>query len=125
MLGHLEYSAVDTAPASLSKKWHDLLRSDLGFKGTSVTDDMFMLQNSGDERYNDPVSNAVSALKAGNDALLYVTNNNGAPETMVNPDTIIDGVVAAVQSGEVPEDSITKKAERMLTLRERAASFSR
>jgi beta-N-acetylhexosaminidase len=125
MLGHLEYSAVDTAPASLSKKWHDLLRSDLGFKGTSVTDDMFMLQNSGDERYNDPVRNAVSALKAGNDALLYVTNNNGAPETMVNPDTIIDGVVVAVQSGEVPEDSITKKAERMLTLRERAASFSR
>ena len=125
MFGHLEYTAVDNAPASLSKKWHDILQNELGFKNMVVTDDMFMLQHSGDSRYTDPVKNAVDALNAGSDSLLYVTNNNGTPDTMINPDILIDGVVSAVHTGRLSEDTITKKAERMLGYRERAASFTR
>ena len=86
---------------------------------------MFMLQHSGDDRYVDPVENAVGALAAGNDALLFVTNNNGAPDTVLDPNKLIDGVVDAVQNGSLQESDITKKAERMLVYRERAASFTR
>ena len=125
MLGHLNYSSVDDVPASMSKKWHEILRSELKFKGLAITDDMFMLQHSGDDRYVDPVENAVGALAAGNDALLFVTNNNGAPDTVLDPNKLIDGVVDAVQNGSLQESDITKKAERMLVYRERAASFTR
>ena len=125
MLGHLEYSSVDDAPASLSKKWHYILQKELEFKGMIVSDDMFMLQHSGDGRYLDPVKNAVGALTAGTDALLYVTSNNGTPDTMINPDVLIDGVLNAVQAGTISEDTITKKAERMLGHREQASAFIR
>jgi len=125
MFGHLRYSAVDSAPASLSKKWHDILHNELKFKGLSITDDMFMLQHSGDGRYADPVKNAIEALNAGNDALLYVTSNNGSADTFINPDSLIDGIVASVQDGAISEENITKKAERMLIHRERTAAFTR
>ncbi|NKF31944.1 glycoside hydrolase family 3 protein, partial [Pseudomonas sp. BGM005] len=33
MFGHLAYTAVDTAPASLSPRWHEIARDELGFDG--------------------------------------------------------------------------------------------
>ena len=81
MFGHLAYTAVDAAPASLSAEWHRIAREELGFDGVSITDDLGMLQASGVAAYADPVANAVAAIAAGNDMVLAVASST--PETAV------------------------------------------
>lgn len=117
MVGHLRYAAVDTLPASLSKKWHDILREELGFKGVIVTDAMGMLKDSGDPAYADPVRDAILALQAGNTMLLYVTNPASSP------DVLIDGIVAAIDRGEVSKEYISQSAKQVLELRSKSAAL--
>jgi len=66
MVGHLLVPAVDSHPASLSKKWiSDTLKKELSYKGLIVTDDMKMkaLPHTIEEK-------AFLAYNAGNDLLL-------------------------------------------------------
>lgn len=122
MVGHLRYKNIDNVPASLSKKWHDILRNQLGFKGIIVTDDMFMLQDSGEPAYENLTQNAVTALQAGNTMLLYVTNHE-ADNTKIDPNTIIDAIVAAVNNGQLSEATITSDAKLVLQSQQKTASF--
>jgi len=112
MFGHLAYTAVDAAPASLSSEWHRIAREDLGFEGVAVTDDLGMLQGSDQPQYADPVANAVAALAAGNDMVLTVVYST--PDTAPQ---IVDGIVAAVESGAVPADRLEEAATRVMELR--------
>jgi beta-N-acetylhexosaminidase len=112
MFGHLVYSSVDPAPASLSPEWHRVARDDLGFDGVIVTDDLGMLQASGLPQYADPVANAVAALTAGNDLVLTVVFST--PDTAVRT---VDGIVAAVESGSLPAERLQQAAERVAALR--------
>jgi beta-N-acetylhexosaminidase len=112
MFGHLAYTAVDPAPASLSAEWHRIAREELGFDGVTVTDDLGMLEGSGQPQYADPVANAVSALVAGNDMVLTVVYSR--PDTVTR---IIDGIVAAVESGALPAARLEEAAIRVMTLR--------
>lgn len=117
MFGHLRYNSVDSLPASLSKKWHDILRNNLNFKGVAVTDDMLMLQSSGEPAFSDPVANAVAALNAGNTLLLYVLDNQGAERTKIDPASLIDGVEAAVNDGRISKSVIDADVKQVLKLR--------
>lgn len=112
MFGHLAYTAVDPAPASLSSEWHRIAREELGFDGVTVTDDLGMLQGSGLPEYADPVANAVAALAAGNDIVLTVAYST--PDTAPQ---IVDGIVAAVESGAVPPERLEDAATRVMQLR--------
>ncbi|MDR7186198.1 beta-N-acetylhexosaminidase [Microbacterium trichothecenolyticum] len=112
MFGHLAYTAVDPAPASLSREWHRIARDELGFDGVTITDDLGMLQGSGLPEYADPVANAVNALAAGNDMLLTVVSST--PDTAPQ---IVDGIVAAVESGAVPAERLEEAATRVMELR--------
>lgn len=112
MFGHLAYTAVDAAPASLSPAWHEIARDELGFDGVIVTDDLGMLSSSGVPAYADPVANAVTALEAGSDLLLMIAGST--------PDTagqIAAGITAAVEAGTVPEERLVDAATRVMTLR--------
>ena len=109
MFGHVRYTSVDSEPATLSAEWHRVLREELGFEGVIVTDDMAMLQNSGVPEYADPIRNAVAAVAAGNDLLLYV----GA----VDVAAVAAAVVDAVERGEIAESSIDASALRLIVLR--------
>lgn len=109
MMGHLRYSAVDAAPASLSAVWIGILREELGFDGIVVTDDMLMLENSGEAAYADQASNAVAAVAAGVDLLLFV-----GP---VDAPRVIGAIVAAVESGAIPMSTVDAAALRLLELR--------
>lgn len=106
MLGHLRYSEVDAAPASLSPAWVGILRDELGFDGLIVTDDMVMLENSGEEAYADQVSNAVASVAAGVTLLLYV-----GP---VDVAAIVAAVAAAVADGRIPVATVDDAARRLL-----------
>lgn len=109
MLGHLRYSAIDAAPSSLSAVWNAILRDDLGFDGIIVTDDMSMLENSGEAAYADQAGNAVAALAAGTTVLLYV-----GP---VDVGRVVTAVAAAVREGSLPLAAIDDAARRLLELR--------
>ncbi|MDN3445782.1 glycoside hydrolase family 3 N-terminal domain-containing protein [Microbacterium sp. APC 3901] len=117
MFGHLAYTAVDPAPASLSARWHEIAREELGFDGVIVTDDLGMLQSSGVPEYADPVRNAVSAVAAGSDLVLMIAGST--------PDTagqIARGVEAAVEAGTVPADRLAEAATRVMSLRLQSTS---
>lgn len=118
MFGHLAYTAVDTLPASLSPRWHEIARDDLGFDGVIVTDDLGMLQSTGIDEYADPVANAVSAVSAGTDLVLMIAHST--PDTAAQ---LTAGITAAVDSGAIPAERLQDAAERVMTLRlELAAS---
>lgn len=120
MFGHLRYTAVDEAPATLSAAWHRIARDDLGFTGVAITDDLGMLQATGIPAYSDPVANAVAALVAGNDMVLAVmfTTHDSASR-------IIDGIVAAVDAGTLPAERLEEAASRVTALRLRLAAEGR
>lgn len=109
MLGHLRYSAVDTAPATLSAAWNEILREELGFEGIIVTDDMSMLENSGEAPYADQAANAVAAVAAGTTLLLYV-----GP---VDVARVVAAVAAAVRDGRIPIATIDDATRRLLEVR--------
>lgn len=112
MFGHLAYTAVDPAPASLSAEWHRIVRDELGFDGVNITDDLGMLQNSGMPEYQDPVANAVAAITAGNDMVLAVVSSNA--ETAPR---MVDGIAAAVDAGTLPVERLEAAAVRVAELR--------
>lgn len=112
MFGHLAFTAVDAAPASLSPKWHAIARDDLGFDGVMITDDLGMLTSSGVAAYRDPVENAVHALVAGNDMVLMVAGST--PETA---SAMVAGIVAAVDGGRLSPERLQDAAEHVMELR--------
>ncbi len=109
MFGHLRFDAFDPLPATLSPMWHDVLRTDLGFEGIIITDDMLMLENSGEPAYADRLGNAIAAVGAGNTMLLYVSD--------VDVAGLVTGIAAAVRAGTLDEELIDDAAHRLLVLR--------
>ena len=116
MTGHLAYPAVDPAPASLSPEWHRILREELGFDGVVVTDDMLMLQHNALPEYADPGENAVRAIAAGGDLLLYVLPADPS-EFGISVEGLVASIVGAVQAGRIPESRIDEAVGRVLELR--------
>ncbi len=108
MAGHLLYPAVDAErPASLSPEWMGLLREDLGFEGVIVTDDLAMAGASGG---GTPERAAVRAVEAGADLLIV----SSPPQQQADA---YDAVVAAVESGKIPESKIGDSVGRLLRVK--------
>jgi beta-N-acetylhexosaminidase len=116
MFGHLLLPAIDSQPASLSARWHEVLRKDLGFTGITITDDMLMLQHTELPQYADPTENAIAALNAGNTMLLYVLAADPSVSG-VDPIQLVDALTAAVQAGRIPATTIDADALALLQLR--------
>jgi beta-N-acetylhexosaminidase len=109
MMGHLVYPAVDAErPASLSPEAYRMLREDLGFEGVAVTDDLAMAGANGGEP---PARAAVDAVKAGADLLII----SSPPQQQADA---YDAVVAAVESGEIPESRVRASFERVREIKE-------
>ena len=87
-------------PASLSPAVHDVLRQELGFDGVVMTDDLAMEAVAA---YAKDGAVAVMALQAGND--MVVTTDYR---------TQIPGVIAAVESGTLEEETIDRACARVL-----------
>jgi beta-N-acetylhexosaminidase len=108
MAGHLLYPAVDAErPASLSPRWMDLLREEIGFGGVIVTDDLAMAGASGG---GTPEKAAVEAVKAGADLLIV----SSPPQQQADA---YDAVVAAVESGEIPEERVRDSVRRLVEVK--------
>ncbi|WP_246150071.1 glycoside hydrolase family 3 N-terminal domain-containing protein [Agromyces intestinalis] len=119
MTGHLVYPAVAPEPASLSPRWHEILRDELGFEGVVVTDDLLMLQHNGLPEYADPNENAVRAVASGADLLLYALPADPS-EFGISVPGLASAIAEAVRSGRVPETRLDEAAAHVLALRRSA-----
>lgn len=109
MVGHLIYPAIDPQrPASLSPKAIGMLRHQLGFRGVIVTDDLNMTGATGE---GTPAQAAVKAAKAGADLLLVTST----PQEQADA---YNAVLAAVESGEIPESQVRASVKRILKVKE-------
>ncbi|MFT3944285.1 MAG: glycoside hydrolase family 3 N-terminal domain-containing protein [Ancrocorticia sp.] len=111
MVGHLLFPQIAPEPASLSPRWHEILREDLGFDGIIVTDAMEMLQGSGLPEYADPVANAVLTLQAGSDLVLIASG--GADEARL----LVAGIAEAVRSGALDSAVLEAAGVRVMEAR--------
>ncbi|MFD5225728.1 glycoside hydrolase family 3 N-terminal domain-containing protein [Microbacterium sp. NPDC058342] len=112
MFGHLAYTSVDDAPASLSARWHAIAREELGFDGVMITDDLGMLSSSGVAAYRDPVANAVASIGAGNDMVLMIAGSSAQ-----TAHDMAAGIARAVDEGTLPAERLRDAAERVMELR--------
>lgn len=87
-------------PASLSAKWHEALRSELGFSGVVLTDDLVM--GAITEAYGADQA-AVLAVQAGNDMLL-------STEYPVQYNAVLE----AVKAGTISESRLDESVLRIL-----------
>ncbi len=102
------YAAYDpVTPAALSEPVATgLLRDELGFSGLAITDDL----GAGAVRSGSSVPKAaVAALAAGADLIRI-----DSPEDQAG---VHEAIIAAVQSGELPEERLAQAASRVLELK--------
>jgi beta-N-acetylhexosaminidase len=116
MTAHIRVPSLSLDPASLSDDWIALLRNELGFDGVIITDDLRMLQSSGEDAFQDPAATMVAALVAGND-LLMLAVDPGVDPGYETYDRALDALVAAVEAGAVSIDQVDASLERVLRLR--------
>jgi beta-N-acetylhexosaminidase len=110
MTAHVAYPALDPTgnPATFSRAiLRDLLRQEMGFTGTVVTDSLLMGAVS--QRYPDPRDQAAALLNAGVDVFLDIPD----PESMLN------GIIKAVEEGLVDEETLDEAVLRVLGLKQR------
>ena len=108
MTAHVAYPGLDPSgqPATASAPiLIDLLRDEMRFEGCVVSDSLLM---DGIRSGGDPGDQAVALLRAGVDLLL----DPQAPETVVN------GIVRAVESGTLPEARLDEAVRRVVALKE-------
>ncbi len=103
MTGHLDVAAIDKGvPASMSRKVITTgLRENLGFDGLVISDSLGM--GAVMQRYPGGDS-TVAAIKAGSDLALMPADNDQA----------YDAVLAALRSGEIPEQQARDSAARTI-----------
>jgi beta-N-acetylhexosaminidase len=94
MAAHVEYSAVDSKPASLSHRWiTDILRGGLGFHGCVFADDLSM---AGAAAFGDVVERTRLALAAGCDVLPICNDREAVRAVLQNLDA--DAATPAAQA---------------------------
>lgn len=105
LISHNVMEAVDDQyPASLSAKVHDLLRSEMGFEGVIITDDLIM---EGLTAYvEDAGEAAVMAVAAGND--LLITSEVEGP---------IAAIQGALESGQLTVEQVDTAVRRVLLMK--------
>ncbi|HSE48416.1 MAG TPA: glycoside hydrolase family 3 protein [Terriglobales bacterium] len=106
MIAHVTVPALDPDPKRVASTSpviiRDLLKGQLGFQGLVVPDAMDMAALT--RLYPQPGRAAVEAVKAGNDMVLIPPDLDAA----------FQALVAAVQSGELPESQIDESVLRIL-----------
>ena len=118
MTSHICYPQLDAEfPATLSPLiLTGLLRQQLGFDGVILTDSMNM---GAMRRHYGPVEAAVQALRAGADMIMLSEEHyeNAVTDYQTLQRQTIEGVIAAVQSGELAHSVIDAALQRVLLLR--------
>jgi beta-N-acetylhexosaminidase len=110
LLGHLYYPAINaTHSADLAPETIPFLRSDVGFKGAVISDDMEM----GAITNSTPVTlAAVQFLQNGGDLVMIAHHLAAA-------DSVYDAILAAVENGTLPRSRLDQAVASLQALPER------
>ncbi len=112
MTAHVVFDAMDSGtPATMSAKAMELLRTEVGFRGVCVSDDLEMKAIAD---HFGCANAAVRAINAGVDALLCCHSTEVQHE-------VISALAAAVVSGELAESRVHEARNRLATLATRHA----
>ncbi|WP_414710670.1 glycoside hydrolase family 3 N-terminal domain-containing protein [Pseudonocardia sp.] len=112
MVGHLNVPGLTGGkPASLSPATYQLLRSELGFQGLVMTDDLGAMRAITDG-YALPDA-VLAALRAGADVALWTSDGNLG--------TVLDRLQAAVVSGTLPASNVDEATARILAFKGRCS----
>ena len=107
MIGHMNVPALeDTAPASMSPAVLHVLRSDLGYKGLVISDD---LQTGALSPQYPPAAAAVRFLENGGDMVIVSHDIEVA-------DAAYDAIHAAVQDGSYQRSQLDASVQKLLNL---------
>jgi len=112
MAGHASYPVLQEGPgpATLSRPVIEgLLRRDLGYRGLIITDDLEM---GAVEQEQGPTSQALAALAAGNDGLMFCASREKILEAY-------DGVLGALRRGELDDRRIARALRKIRALKAR------
>lgn len=105
---------LESLPATMSDDiLTDLLKRDMGFDGIVITDAMNM---AGITDYWDPVQAAIISVRAGADMICMPTQLC-CMDDVDNLDAVIDGIINAVNKGEIPKERIDDAVRRILTVK--------
>ena len=115
MTAHVQVPALDRGPASVSKKiLSDFLRTDLGYRGFLLSDDLEMSALAGERKSVGEL--AVESLSSGADAVLVVWSETAQREAR-------DRIVQAIVAGVLPEAEVDAKIARAQALRLRIRNY--
>jgi beta-N-acetylhexosaminidase len=126
MTGHLLVPAMDKEHCvTLSKKWIDYLRNEIGFQGVIITDSLVMQGVLQQTKTIDEA--AIQALIAGCDIVLlgggpignYVGDMRQLGASVQDVLRVQQAIVAAVRSGRISETRLNEAVDRVLKLKER------
>ena len=105
---------LESLPATMSDDiLTGLLKRDMGFDGIVITDAMNM---AGITDYWDPVQAAIVSVRAGADMICMPTRLC-CMDDVDNLNAVIDGIINAVNNGEIPEERIDDAVRRVLTVK--------
>ena len=112
MTAHVVYPAVDERPATLSRTWlHDILRTQLGYDGLVVSDDLDMKAvTAGQLGIPDDSGVVVESLLAGCDAFLFCQE----PERLQRAE---EALIRAAENSSTVRDRIAESAARLQRFR--------
>lgn len=106
LVSHNIVTSIDaTAPASISKPIHDILRDELNFDGVIMTDDMDM---AGLANFTTQEEAGLEALQAGNDLILSSSYAQQIPY-----------ILTAIENGEYSEKKLDQSVYRVLAWKEK------
>ena len=107
MLSNAIYPAYGSQPALLSPRVHALLRKELGFAGTTITDALDAVANV----RGVPVATvALAAAAAGNDLLLFTGGEAASADAY-------DAVLRAAKAGALKRPALERSYARILELK--------
>lgn len=123
MVAHIAYPQIDNTmkngsyiPATVSKKFlTDIVRGDMKYDGVLITDAMNM---AGLASLYTQSEACIESIKAGMDILLMPCTLDRV-SSVDNLDQIIADILAAVETGEIPQTRINEAVTRILTLKEK------
>ncbi len=110
MVSHLFNSRIDDQyPATLSKLWlNGLLRSELGWDGVVISDDMQMQAITDHYGFEEAI---ILSLNAGVD--LFIIGNNITRESFSVTERFVATIEAGVESGEISMETLSQAVERV------------
>ena len=113
MTAHVVYPAVDSRPATLSKRWlTDILRDELGFSGVVVSDDLDMNAVTAQHlQIADDSAVVVEALLAGCDAFLFCRDQ----DRLLRAE---EALIRAAETRSEVRERIAESAARVRTFRQ-------